>query len=169
MEAKDVIKRYESLKMNRVQWESHFREVRDYIRPKKQKVDSSDVVRGKSFTDKMFDSTAPEASRIMAMSMQNALTPQSVLWFSLGIPQGHPMGVLNDMPNVKKWFHDVSQAMFFALHESNFYTSIGEAFLDFTSFGTINIKSLVCIYCKRKGHFCEIFARFIGINHRMAD
>ena len=137
--ASDLMKRYEVLKNDRILWEPFFRDVRDYIRPRKQQVDSSQSISAERHTNKMFDSSAPEASRIMAMSMQNALVPQSVLWFGLSIPAGHPLSALNELPEIKKWFHDVTQKMFFTLHESNFYTTIGEAFLDFTSFGTINI------------------------------
>ena len=87
----------------------------------------------------MFDSSAPEASRIMAMSMQQALVPQSTVWFGLSIPSGHELYALNREPSVKRWFHDVTESMFYSMHESNFYTAIGESFLDFTSFGTINL------------------------------
>ena len=137
--ATDVLKIYEVLKNDRILWEPFFRDVRDYIRPRKQKVDSSEHIVAERHTNKMFDSSAPEASRIMAMSMQNALVPQSVVWFGLSIPAGHRLSALNDEPSVKRWFHDVTQKMFYSMHESNFYTTIGEAFLDFTSFGTIII------------------------------
>jgi hypothetical protein len=136
---KDLVRRYETLKQDRILWEPFFRDVRDYIRPRKQKVDSSTSTIAERHTNKMFDSSAPEASRLMAMSMQNALVPQSVVWFGLSIPSGHQASVLNKDQQVKRWFHDVTQKMFFAFHESNFYTAIGEAFLDFTSFGTINL------------------------------
>ena len=136
---KDLVRRYENLKQDRMLWEPFFRDVRDYIRPRKQQVDSSSHNSADRHTNKMFDSSAPEASRLMAMSMQNALVPQSVVWFGLSIPSGHPASALNKDQAVKRWFHEVTQKMFFALHESNFYTSIGEAFLDFTSFGTINL------------------------------
>lgn len=135
----DILKRYEVLKSDRILWEPFFRDVRDYIRPRKQQVDSSQSINAERHTNKMFDSSAPEASRIMAMSMQNALVPQSILWFGLSIPSGHALSELNEAPSVKRWFHDVTKKMFFSMHESNFYTTIGEAFLDFTSFGTINI------------------------------
>ncbi len=137
--ANDLMKRYENLKNDRILWEPFFRDVRDYIRPRKQQIDSSQHISGERHTNKMFDSSAPEASRIMAMSMQQALVPQSIVWFGLSIPSGHPLYALNREPAVKRWFHDVTETMFYSMHESNFYTALGEAFLDFTSFGTINL------------------------------
>ena len=137
--ANDLMKRYEILKSDRILWEPFFRDVRDYIRPRKQQIDSSHHIAGERHTNKMFDSSAPEASRIMAMSMQQALVPQSTVWFGLSIPSGHELYALNREPSVKRWFHDVTESMFYSMHESNFYTAIGESFLDFTSFGTINL------------------------------
>ena len=137
--ANDLMKRYEVLKSDRILWEPFFRDVRDYIRPRKQQIDSTHHIAGERHTNKMFDSSAPEASRIMAMSMQQALVPQSTVWFGLSIPSGHELYGLNREPSVKRWFHDVTETMFYSMHESNFYTAIGESFLDFTSFGTINL------------------------------
>ena len=137
--ANDLMKRYEVLKSDRILWEPFFRDVRDYIRPRKQQIDSTHHIAGERHTNKMFDSSAPEASRIMAMSMQQALVPQSTVWFGLSIPSGHELYGLNREPSVKRWFHDATETMFYSMHESNFYTAIGESFLDFTSFGTINL------------------------------
>jgi len=71
--------------------------------------------------------------------MQNALIPQSSRWFGLKIPDGHPMGILNNFNPVSAWFQESSMRIFNSLHSSNFYTVMGEAFYDFVTFGTINI------------------------------
>ena len=115
--ANDLMKRYENLKNDRILWEPFFRDVRDYIRPRKQQIDSSQHISAERHTNKMFDSSAPEASRIMAMSMQQALVPQSIVWFGLSIPSGHPLYALNREPAVKRWFHDVTETMFYSMHE----------------------------------------------------
>jgi hypothetical protein len=134
-----LIKRHDKLKQRRTQWEPFFRDVRDYIRPRKGKVDSSTHQFGQPMTNKRFDSTATEANRLLALSMQNSLCPSSVIWYKLKIPQAHPMSSLNDDPEVQAWFNAVVEKMFFTMHQSNFYSCIGEAFLDYTSFGTICI------------------------------
>jgi hypothetical protein len=134
-----LIKRYDKLKQRRTQWEPFFRDVRDYIRPRKGKVDSSTFQYGQPFTNKRFDSTATEANRLLALSMQNSLCPSSVIWYKLKIPEAHPMASLNEDPQVVAWFNAVVEKMFFTMHQSNFYSVIGEAFLDYTSFGTICI------------------------------
>ena len=58
--ASDLMKRYEVLKNDRILWEPFFRDVRDYIRPRKQQVDSSQNISAERHTNKMFDSSAPE-------------------------------------------------------------------------------------------------------------
>jgi len=134
-----LIKRHDKLKQRRTQWEPFFRDVRDYIRPRKGKVDSSIHQFGQPLTNKRFDSTATEANRLLALSMQNSLCPSSVIWYKLKIPEAHRMAELNDDPAVQAWFNQVSEKMFYTMHTSNFYSVIGEAFLDYTSFGTICI------------------------------
>ena len=136
-----LVKRYNQLKDRRREWEPFFRDVRDYIRPRKGKVDSNTLTVAQTNTNKLFDSTATEANRILALSMQNSLCPSSVVWFNLKVPDGHPMAALNNDPEVNGWFKDVATKMFFGMHQSNFYSVIGEAFLDYCSFGTICILS----------------------------
>ena len=132
-----LVKRFDKLKQRRTQWEPFFRDVRDYIRPRKAKVDSSTFQYGQPSTNKRFDSTATEANRLLALSMQNSLCPSSVIWYTLKIPEAHPMAELNDDPEVQAWFNAAMEKMFYTMHQSNFYSVIGEAFLDYTSFGTI--------------------------------
>jgi len=132
-----LLKRFDKLKMRRTQWEPFFRDVRDYIRPRKGKVDSSTFQYGQQQTNRRFDSTATEANRLLALSMQNSLCPSSVIWYKLKIPDAHPMAELNHDPQVQEWFDAVCEKMFYTMHQSNFYSVIGEAFLDYTSFGTI--------------------------------
>ena len=139
--AEILVKRYEGLKERRVPWESHFRDVRDYMRPRKRNVDGlQSETRGSARTNNLFDSTAIDANRILALSMQNSLCPSSVMWFQFKIPDGHEMAPLNDDPEVRAWFQEVGNRLFYQFHNSNFYSVIGEAFADYTSFGTI------CIY-----------------------
>ena len=134
-----ICKRFSRLELNRTNFEQFFRDVRDYIRPTKQGVDTSVITVGQRHTNNRYDSTASEAARIMATSMQNALIPQSSKWFALKIPAGHPMAALNDVNDVSWWFQEASNKIFNSLHSSNFYTVMGEAFYDFVTFGTVNI------------------------------
>lgn len=139
--AQQLIKRCERLKSERARCEPFFRDVRNYIRPRKQGIDSTPVNPGQRGMDRRYDSTATDAAKLLAHSMQNALTPASVIWFGLRIPEGHPLAEMNENETVAKWFQDAEQRMFFAMHQGNFYNVIGEAFIDFTSFATMVVYS----------------------------
>jgi len=136
--AKSLIKRNELLKEDRNLWDTFYREVVDFIRPRKQSLDESRVpgiVRHKHY-----DSTAPHAANTLALVMADTLTPKAIQWFGFKIPEASPLKQFNDNQNVLNWFKTVEDGVRFALDQSNFYPVINEIYLDFNSFATI------CLY-----------------------
>jgi hypothetical protein len=136
--AKSLIRRNESLKEDRNLWNTFYREVVDFIRPRKQSLDESRVpgiVRHKHY-----DSTAPHAANTLALVMADTLTPKAIQWFGFKIPEASPLKQFNDNQNVLNWFKTVEDGVRFALDQSNFYPVINEIYLDFNSFATI------CLY-----------------------
>ena len=136
--AKSLIRRNESLKEDRNLWDTFYREVVDFIRPRKQSLDESRVpgiVRHKHY-----DSTAPHAANTLALVMADTLTPKAIQWFGFKIPEASPLRQFNDNQNVLNWFKTVEDGVRFALDQSNFYPVINEIYLDFNSFATI------CLY-----------------------
>ena len=136
--AKSLIKRNELLKEDRNLWDTFYREVVDFIRPRKQSLDESRVpgiVRHKHY-----DSTAPHAANTLALVMADTLTPKAIQWFGFKIPEASPFRQFNDNQNVLNWFKTVEDGVRFALDQSNFYPVINEIYLDFNSFATI------CLY-----------------------
>ena len=136
--AKSLIRRNESLKEDRNLWDTFYREVVDFIRPRKQALDESRVpgiVRHKHY-----DSTAPHAANTLALVMADTLTPKAIQWFGFKIPEASPLKQFNDNQNVLNWFKTVEDGVRFALDQSNFYPVINEIYLDFNSFATI------CLY-----------------------
>ena len=65
-----ICKRFSRLELNRTNFEQFFRDVRDYIRPTKQGVDTSVITVGQRHTNNRYDSTASEAARIMVIRWQ---------------------------------------------------------------------------------------------------
>ena len=136
--AKSLIRRNEGLKEDRSLWDSFYREVVDFIRPRKQSLDESrvpGVVRHKHY-----DSTAPHAANTLALIMADTLTPKAIQWFGFKIPEASPFKQFNDSQNVLNWFKTVEDGVRYALDQSNFYPVINEIYLDFNSFATI------CLY-----------------------
>ncbi len=136
--AKSLIKRNETLKEDRNLWDSFYRDVVDYIRPRKQTAEESrtpGVIRHKHY-----DSTAPHAANTLALVMADTLTPKAIQWFGFKIPEASPFKQFNDNQNVMNWFKTVEDGVRFALDQSNFYPVVNEIYLDFNSFATI------CLY-----------------------
>ena len=133
--AKHLLKRNETLKEDRNLWDSFYRDVVDYIRPRKQTAEESrtpGVIRHKHY-----DSTAPHAANTLALVMADTLTPKAIQWFGFKIPEASPFKQFNNNQNVMNWFKTVEDGVRFALDQSNFYPVINEIYLDFNSFATI--------------------------------
>tara|TARA_R110000796_G_scaffold43790_3_gene107423 strand:- start:1520 stop:3190 length:1671 start_codon:yes stop_codon:yes gene_type:complete len=136
--AKNLLKRNETLKEDRNLWDSFYRDVVDYIRPRKQTAEESrtpGIIRHKHF-----DSTAPHAANTLALVMADTLTPKAIRWFGFKLPEASPLKQFNANQNVMNWFKTVEDGVRYALDQSNFYPVINEIYLDFNSFATI------CLY-----------------------
>ncbi len=136
--AKSLIRRNELLKEDRNLWDSFYREVVDFIRPRKQSLDENRVPG--VIRHKHYDSTAPHAANTLALIMADTLTPKAIQWFGFKIPEASPFKQFNDNQNVLNWFKTVEDGVRYALDQSNFYPVINEIYLDFNSFATI------CLY-----------------------
>ena len=119
-------------------WDGFYRDVVDYIRPRKQTADEHRVPG--TVRHKHYDSTAPHASNTLALIMADTLTPKAIQWFGFKVPEASPFKQFNEHQNVLNWFKTVEDGVRFALDQSNFYPVINEIYLDFNSFATI------CLY-----------------------
>lgn len=88
--------------------------------------------RGSSMNDQIIDSTGVLAVRTCAAGMWTGLTSPSRPWFKLGIAL--PWIELD--ADGKAWLEDTEQRVYTVLHQSNFYTTMAQAFQDVTVFGT---------------------------------
>jgi len=136
--AKSLVRRNDKLKEDRMLWDGFYRDVVDYIRPRKQTADEHRVPG--TVRHKHYDSTAPHASNTLALIMADTLTPKAIQWFGFKIPEASPFRQFNEHQNVLNWFKTVEDGVRFALDQSNFYPVINEIYLDFNSFATI------CLY-----------------------
>jgi hypothetical protein len=88
--------------------------------------------RGDPINDQIIDSTGTLAVRTCAAGMWTGLTSPSRPWFKLGI--GLPFDQLD--ADGKEWLEDTEQRIYAVLAQSNFYTTMAQAFQDVTVFGT---------------------------------
>ena len=91
--------------------------------------------RGNSINDQIIDSTGTLAVRTCSAGMWTGLTSPSRPWFKLGI--GLPWLKLD--ADGKDWLEDTEQRVYTVLAQSNFYTTMAQAFQDVTVIGTAPI------------------------------
>ena len=129
--AKNLLKRYDRLKSQRQNWESHWQEVADYMQPRKADVTKTRS-KGDKRTELIFDGSPLQSVELLAASLHGMLTNPSTPWFSLRFKQ-------NDMENedeAKEWLEDATEVMYSAFNKSNFQQEIFELYHDLITFGT---------------------------------
>jgi hypothetical protein len=129
--AKKLLKRFDRLKSNRQNWESHWQEVADYMQPRKADVTKTRS-KGDKRTELIFDSSPLQAVELLAASLHGMLTNPSTTWFSLRFKGGE----FADNDEAKAWLEDATEVMYNAINKSNFQQEIFELYHDLITFGT---------------------------------
>jgi hypothetical protein len=134
----DVHRRKEALvaalETDRLPWWTHWRDLADYILPKRYNWLLSDVERRTrmSKNPNILDGTGTQAARTLASGMMNGITSPSRPWFKLRIA-----GFSEDMDSASRvWLDEVERRMLLVLAESNFYNAMAVVYLDLVVFGT---------------------------------
>jgi hypothetical protein len=129
--AKTLLKRFDRLKSNRQNWESHWQEVADYMQPRKADVTKTRS-KGDKRTELIFDSSPMQAVELLAASLHGMLTNPATTWFSLRFKGGE----FEDNDEAKAWLEDSTEVMYNAINKSNFQQEIFELYHDLITFGT---------------------------------
>ena len=129
--AKTLLKRFDRLKSNRQNWESHWQEVADYMQPRKADVTKTRS-KGDKRTELIFDSSPLQSVELLAASLHGMLTNPSTPWFSLKFKASE----LEDEDEAKAWLEDATEVMYTAFNRSNFQQEIFELYHDLITFGT---------------------------------
>jgi hypothetical protein len=128
---KYLVGRYDHIKTQRDNWNSHYQELADYMLPRK-----ADVVKSRSKGDKrmelIFDGTALQAVDLLSSSLHGLLTSGAAPWFQLDMKE-EDIGRDDD---VREWLQDTSMRMLRAFDQSNFGTEVHEMYVDLVVFGT---------------------------------
>jgi len=128
--AQDIIATADQLKNEKTTWESRWQEIMDYLLPRK-----SDIIRttiGPKTTTQIFDSTGAEANQVFAAGMFGHLCPATTRWMQIE-PADED---LKRSKNIMSWCAKASEAIIYALANSNFGQEITESFLNHGSIGT---------------------------------
>lgn len=109
-----------SLWTERTTNESHWRDLNDYISPRKARWFVSDRNKGDRRNQKIIDSTASFALRTLQSGMHAGMTNPARPWVRLLTPDPE----LNEFGPVKEWLHLVTQRMLTIFSQTNLYNAL---------------------------------------------
>lgn len=111
---------------------THWRDLSDYILPRRSRFTITDVNRGDRRNQKIIDATATMAVRTLRSGMMSGVTSPARPWFRLQTPDNS----LNEMGSVKTWLSQVSDRMSNMFLKSNLYNVLPIVYGDIGVFGT---------------------------------
>lgn len=111
---------------------SHWRDLGEYISPRRPRFSVTDVNKGDRRNQKIIDSTATQASRTLQSGMMGGITSPARPWFRLTTPDPD----LAEIASVKEWLHTVAQRLSTVFLRSNLYQTLPTIYGDLGDFGT---------------------------------
>lgn len=130
------VQRYEKMRqameMERDSFISHWRDLADFILPRRPRFTSSDVNKGDKRNQKIIDSTASYAARTLRSGMMSGITSPARPWFRLTTQDP---GMAESGP-VKDWLYAVQVRMQTVFARSNLYNALPIIYGDIGVFGT---------------------------------
>ncbi len=125
-----LVKRLETIKDNRHNWENHWQDLANYCLPQKAIITETRSP-GTRLRPNNYDSTAIQSAQIFAAGLQTYLTNPATLWFSLGLKNKELM----KNKEVKDWLKLSEDTIFDYFNDSNFNEAMGEDYINFAIFG----------------------------------
>lgn len=130
------LRRYEILRAEldneRSTFIAHWRDLSDYILPRKARFTVSDTNKGDRRNQKIIDSTATLAVRTLRAGMMSGVTSPARPWFKLDTVRPG----LNEVPGVKAWLDAVTRDMTNIFLKSNLYNVLPTVYGAMGTFGT---------------------------------
>jgi hypothetical protein len=111
---------------------SHWRDLSDFVQPRRSRFYTSDVNKGDRRNQKIIDSTATMALRTLRSGMMSGVTSPARPWFRLTTPDPD----LAEYGAVKIWLHKVQQIINTSFLKSNLYNILPTTYGDIGLFGT---------------------------------
>lgn len=127
-----LLNRWAALKNERSSWDSHWRELSEYLLPRSGRFVVQDRNRGEKRHNSILDSTSTKALRILAAGMQAGMTSPARPWFRLTTGTAD----LDEAPAVKTWLADTAELMRQVFNRSNTYHALHAMYEELGAFGT---------------------------------
>lgn len=125
-------KRFDSLKREYDQYLSLHKDLSDYINPKRGIFNGDRTKLGRKIDhQKLLNSYATHAQRVLASGLMSGMTNKSVEWFRLTLDNIQML----ELPDVREWMDSVQQIMFAVMNKSNIYDVFYHCYEEIGQFG----------------------------------
>lgn len=127
------VNRWAALKNERNSYIEHWREISDYLLPRRSRFLVTDAQRaGSKRNDKILNGNPTRYLGVLASGMMTGITSPARPWFRLITADP----ALNDEQDVRDWLHQVEQRLYEIFARSNVYNALHELYSDLAAFGT---------------------------------
>lgn len=150
-----LLGRWAALKSERSSWDTHWREISDYLLPRSGRFTASDRNKGGKKHNNIYDSTGTRALRVLAAGMMAGMTSPARPWFRLTTSDPD----LDESAAVKAWLADVQRLMLMVFARGNTYRALHGMYEELGAFGTSadillpDFDQVVCHYPQTTGEF----------------
>lgn len=126
--------RLSGLRDYRYSWWTHWREIADYVLPRRYKwlITPNQQLRGSPLNQHIIDSTGTLAARNLASGMLSSISSPTRPWFKLKVGRIDSTGTTP----VSLWLAECERLMMLVFQESNFYNALAVLYFDLVAFGT---------------------------------
>lgn len=125
-------RRWSAMKNERSSWEPHWRDLSDFILPRRSRFLITNTNKGDKRNQNIVDSTGTIASRTLANGMMSGMSSPARPWFKL---ETHDLD-LNEFGPVKVWLSFLERRIRQVFHVSNIYQVLPNIYREMGVFGT---------------------------------
>lgn len=129
---KKLLSRWAQLQAERESWMAHWQDISDRLLPRAGRFFLTDRNRGNKRHNKINDSSATRALRVLSAGMMAGMTSPARPWFRL--TTSNPQ--LDESASVKMWLADVTRVMQMVFARSNTYRALHSMYEELGAFGT---------------------------------
>ncbi len=132
------IRRLEGLRTERQSWVPHWRELSEFIQPRRGRFLLSDRNKGGKRNGSIINSTGRDALRTLRSGLMSGITNPARPWFRLRTPDPEMM----EFGQVKAWLAQVEKILYAVFADSNIYNVMPVAYTELGLFGTAPIMQM---------------------------
>lgn len=127
-----VMRRRSALESDRTSWEAHWRDLSDFILPRKGRFLPGTANRGGAVNSRILNNTGTMALRTLASGLMSGLTSPARPWFKLVTRRPQMM----EADGVKVWLEEVEELIREVFNRSNLYQCLHSTYEELGCFGT---------------------------------